>query len=101
MHAVHCLGRLILTLDNQDELDDQESIISFRQYQSLDEQVQYLRTEVEKYRAVVDELQVWLSFDHHVSLRISVSENRTRKTSDVQVNAGGSVMLCCLCQPFW
>ncbi|XP_024365297.1 E3 ubiquitin-protein ligase BRE1-like 2 isoform X3 [Physcomitrium patens] len=69
----------------QDELDDQESIISFRQYQSLDEQVQYLRTEVEKYRAVVDELQVWLSFDHHVSLRISVSENRTRKTSDVQV----------------
>lgn len=45
-------------VDVQDELDDQEYIMSSRQYQSLVEQVQDLRSEVEKYRAMVDELQV-------------------------------------------
>lgn len=41
----------------QDELDDQENIMASRQYQSLNEQVQYLRSEVEKYRAMADQLQ--------------------------------------------
>ena len=44
----------------QDELDNQEHIMSSRQYQSLNEQVQYLRTEVEKYRAMADQLQVFI-----------------------------------------
>lgn len=42
----------------QDELDYQEHIMSSRQYQSLNEQVQYLRSEVEKYRVMADQLQV-------------------------------------------
>uniref|UniRef100_A0A7I4DYI2 E3 ubiquitin protein ligase n=1 Tax=Physcomitrium patens TaxID=3218 RepID=A0A7I4DYI2_PHYPA len=47
----------------QNELDDQERIVSSRQYQSLTEQVQHLRSEVERYRAMVDQLQ-----GEHVSL---------------------------------
>lgn len=49
----------------QDELDDQEyiltpapRILSSRQYQLLNEQVQELRDEVDKCRAMVDQLQV-------------------------------------------
>jgi hypothetical protein len=69
MHVVQYSYRLITSIVYlQDELDDQEHIMASRQYQSLNEQVQYLRSEVEKYRAMADQLQVLLLCDHPLTL---------------------------------
>lgn len=55
---------IVTVVDVQDELDNQESVQSSRQYQSINEQVQDLRGEVEKCRAMVDHLQVYELFQN-------------------------------------
>nr|XP_024399172.1 E3 ubiquitin-protein ligase BRE1-like 2 isoform X2 [Physcomitrium patens] len=69
----------------QDELDDQESIMTSRQYQSLHEKVQYLRGEVEKHQAMVDELQ---------GERISLL--RREKEAILKAEAGDAARRACI-----
>ncbi len=42
----------------QDLLDDEQRVLASQPYQLLNDQVQYLRSEVERYEGLVDQLQV-------------------------------------------
>jgi hypothetical protein len=42
----------------QDLLDDEQRVLASQPYQLLNDQVQYLRSEVERYEGLVDQMQV-------------------------------------------